>query len=79
MNDANPLLRLDQQLDAGSLIAGLLFTGLGIAFLLEASGQWTFELDHFRFIGPMVLIVIGIATLVGASVAGHHDRKHGGE
>ncbi|MDH4279569.1 MAG: hypothetical protein OEW83_15970 [Acidimicrobiia bacterium] len=60
-------------LDIGSLMAGLLFTGLGIAFVLEASGQWSFEFGHFRFIGPLVLIVIGITTLVGATMARHHD------
>jgi hypothetical protein len=65
MNDGN--------LDIGSLLAGVLFTGLGIAFVLEASGQWSFELGHFRFIGPLVLIVIGITTLVGASMARRHD------
>ena len=63
----------DGTLDIGSLMAGLLFTGLGIAFLLEASDQWSFELGHFRFIGPLVLIVIGITTLVGATMARHHD------
>lgn len=63
----------DGSLDIGSLIAGLLFTGLGIAFVLEASGSWSFELSHFRFIGPLVLIVIGITTIVGASMARHPD------
>ncbi|MDH3293558.1 MAG: hypothetical protein OER95_04455 [Acidimicrobiia bacterium] len=67
MNDIN--------LDIGSLMAGLLFAGLGIAFVLEASGQWSFELSHFRFVGPLVLIVIGITTLVGASMARRHDGR----
>ena len=65
----------DTNLDIGSLMAGLLFTGLGIAFVLEASGQWSFELGHFRFIGPIVLIVIGLTTLVGASTARRHDGR----
>lgn len=65
----------DMNLDVGSLIAGLLFTGLGIAFVLEASGQWSFELSHFRFVGPLVLIVIGLTTLVGASMARRHDGR----
>ena len=55
--------------DIGSLIAGILFTGLGVAFVLEASGQWSFELSDFRYVGPLVLIVLGITTLVGASMA----------
>ncbi len=59
----------DPQLDLGSLVAGLLFTVLGVAFVLEASGRWDFELGHFRFLGPLVLIVIGITTLVGASMS----------
>lgn len=63
----------DTNLDIGGLLAGLLFTALGIAFVLEASGAWSFELGHFRFIGPLVLIVIGLTTLVGASMARRHD------
>ena len=65
--------RTGTSLDPGSLIAGLVFTAIGIAFVLEASDAWSFELSDFRFIGPLVLIVIGIATLVGASMARRHD------
>lgn len=76
MNAGNNLRRVaGRQVDVGSLVAGLLFTGLGIAFVLEASGQWSFELDHFRYIGPLVLIIIGITTLIGASLARHDQAQ----
>ncbi len=55
--------------DIGSLLAGVLFLAMGIAFMLEADGRWTFELSHFRYIGPLILILIGLATLVGAAMA----------
>lgn len=65
----------DMNLDIGSMLAGLLFAGLGIAFVAESSGSWSFELGHFRFIGPIVLIFIGLTTLVGASMARRHDGR----
>ncbi len=77
MNAGNDLRKAGgHQFDVGSLTAGLLFAGLGIAFVLEASGRWSFELDHFRFIGPLVLIIIGLTTLIGASLARHDQTQH---
>ena len=46
------------ELDPLALMAGMLFTGLGIAFL--AGG---FELP-MRWIGPLLLILVGIVGLV---------------
>lgn len=62
--------------DLGSFIAGVLFMALGLAFALEADGQWTFQLSHFRYVGPLVLIVIGISILAGARLDQRHDRPN---
>ena len=54
--------------DLGSFVAGVVFMALGLAFVLEAQGQWAFRLSHFRYIGPLILIVIGISILAGAGL-----------
>ncbi len=60
--------------DLGSFVAGLVFMALGLAFVLEAQGQWSFRLSHFRYVGPLILIVIGISILAGAGL--HRQENH---
>ena len=62
--------------DLGSFVAGILFMALGLAFALEADGQWTFQLSHFRYVGPLVLIVIGVSILAGAGLDRREDRPN---
>lgn len=52
MNDETP--------DLLSLLAGLLFTGLGLAFLADTAG-WV-DLD-VSWLAPIVLIVLGVGAL----------------
>jgi membrane-bound ClpP family serine protease len=58
-----------------ALVAGLIFVVLGVVFLLE-------QLDVFElraaFVWPVVLIVIGVAVLLGglSSLRGH-DHEPG--
>jgi hypothetical protein len=59
--------------DLGSFVAGIVFMAIGLAFILEADGRWAFQLDHFRYIGPLVLIVIGISIVAGAGLGRRHD------
>lgn len=59
--------------DLGSFVAGIVFMAIGLAFILEADGRWTFQLDHFRYVGPLVLIVIGISIVAGAGLGRRHD------
>ncbi len=51
--------------DIGGLIAGAVFTVLGVLFLLEAGDVWTFALSDLRYLAPLALIVIGGAVLTG--------------
>jgi hypothetical protein len=63
--------------DVGSFLAGLLFLALGVAFVFEAAGQWTFRLSHFRYVGPLVLVVLGLAILVGTGLSGRREDDAG--
>ncbi|MGH9015192.1 MAG: hypothetical protein ACRDZ1_14850 [Acidimicrobiia bacterium] len=50
-------------LDPTSLVAGLLFAGLGLAFLLDGVGAVDLEV---RWVGPALLIGLGVALLASA-------------
>lgn len=54
------------RLHANTLYAGLVFLGLGIAFLFEASGAWDLDVEDLRFAGPLALVLVGVAVVIGA-------------
>ena len=54
------------RIDIGGFVTGLLFTVVGVAFVLEAEGAWTFRLDHLRILGPAALVLVGVGVLVSA-------------
>ncbi len=60
-----PTSNLSSSADIGGLIAGAVFTVLGLLFLLEAGDVWTFALSDLRYLAPLALIVIGGAVLTG--------------
>ena len=50
-------------LDPTSLVAGLLFAGLGLAFLFDGIGALDLEV---RWVWPALLIGLGVALLASA-------------
>jgi hypothetical protein len=50
--------------DRASIVFGLFFVVVGVAFLLDRLDVWTIRP---RYLPPIVLIGLGIAVLVGAS------------
>ncbi len=48
-------------LDVVSLLGGLLFVGLGGAFLLDATNVWSADIT---WVPPIVLIVLGLAGVL---------------
>jgi hypothetical protein len=58
------------RLDLLSLVAGLLFAGLGTAFLLDALDQWSADLT---WVPPIVLIVLGLGG-VASTIDRHAPR-----
>jgi hypothetical protein len=54
------------ELDVVSLVSGLLFASLGVAFALHALGAFSVDL---RVVPAIVLIVLGIAGIAAAIVS----------
>ena len=47
----------------GTFLAGLLFFIIGAAFTLEELGVWNVQFGDLWFIGPVALIVAGLAII----------------
>lgn len=50
----------------GTLFAGLIFLLVGVAFTLEALEVWTLSVSDLRYVGPLALLVVGAAVVVGS-------------
>jgi hypothetical protein len=50
----------------GTLLAGLIYTAAGVVFLLEALDVWSLELDDMQMVAPIVLLVVGVAVIIGS-------------
>lgn len=62
------------RIHAGTLFAGVIYLGIGFALLLEALEVWTMGIADLRLVGPIALVVVGLAVVVG-SVKGGGDRS----
>jgi hypothetical protein len=49
----------------GTFITGLIYLAIGVAFVLEALDVWTIRFSDLRLIGPLALVVIGVAVIIG--------------
>ncbi len=54
------------RLHNGTLLAGVVFLLIGVAFVLEALGVWTLQIGDLRYIGPIALVVVGVAVVAGS-------------
>jgi len=52
------------RLHIGTLFAGLVYLAIGVTFLFEALGWWTLQVRDFRLVGPLALVVGGLAVIV---------------
>jgi uncharacterized integral membrane protein len=50
----------------GTFTSGLIFAVLGAVFMAENRGWWSFELRDLRLMGPLLVILIGVAVLMGS-------------
>lgn len=57
---------MTQRFHPGTFTSGLIFAVLGAAFVAENRGWWTFELRDLRLMGPVLVILIGVAVLMGS-------------
>jgi hypothetical protein len=53
-------------LHKGTLFAGVIYLGVAIAVILEALGFWTLQIGDLRYLGPIALVVLGLAVVIGS-------------
>jgi hypothetical protein len=51
------------------LFAGVVYLGIGVAFILEALEFWALRIGDLRFVGPIALVVLGVAVVIGSTRA----------
>jgi len=44
----------------------VIYLGIGIVFLLEALEVWTLQISDLTVVGPMALVVLGLAVVIGS-------------
>jgi hypothetical protein len=54
------------RLHTGTLFAGVVYLAVGLAFVAEALDWWTLQMEDLRYIGPLALVVVGIAVVFGS-------------
>lgn len=59
------------RLHIGTLIAGIVYLIIGVAFVFEALGEWTMSLGDLRFVLPLAMVTVGLAVVAGSL---SHDR-----
>jgi len=50
----------------GTLFVGIVYLAVGVAFVLEALDVWDLRFGDLRYLGPLALVVVGVAVIVGA-------------
>jgi hypothetical protein len=50
----------------GTLFAGVVYLAIGIVFILEALEVWVLQIGDLRFVGPLALVVLGVAVVIGS-------------
>ncbi|MDH3500308.1 MAG: hypothetical protein OEM97_09320 [Acidimicrobiia bacterium] len=61
---------MNDRFHPGTFTAGVIFLLLGIAFLFEAAGAWTFRLGDLATLGPLTIVGVGVAVLVSSIWSG---------
>ena len=54
------------RLHRGTLFAGVIYLGIGIVFLLEALEVWTLQISDLTVVGPLALVILGLAVVIGS-------------
>jgi hypothetical protein len=54
------------KLHTGTLFAGVVYLAVGLAFVAEALDWWTLQMGDLRYVGPLALVVVGIAVVFGS-------------
>ncbi|HSJ27894.1 MAG TPA: hypothetical protein VLB67_06755 [Acidimicrobiia bacterium] len=60
------------RMHVGTLVAGIVYLAVGLLFVAEALEWWTLQVSDLRYVGPLALVVAGIAV-VASSLKGQRD------
>ncbi|MGD2101994.1 MAG: hypothetical protein PVG83_07135 [Acidimicrobiia bacterium] len=60
---------MDRKLHIGTLLSGLALAVWGTGLLGDGLDWWSLELADLRYVGPILIIVIGAFVVVGALAA----------
>lgn len=56
----------DDRFHFGTFVTGLVIALIGGALLAEGLGWWELRLRDLRYLGPVLLIAIGVIVLLGS-------------
>jgi len=59
------------RMHAGTMLAGAVYLALGLAFMAEALEWWTLQVGDLQLVGPLALVLAGIAVVVGSVTTRH--------
>ena len=62
------------RLHRGTLFAGVVYLMVAIVFMLEALDFWTLRIGDLRYIGPIAVVLIGLAVGIGSLGRGDTQR-----
>jgi len=54
------------KLHYGTLFAGVLYLVIGLGMVAETLGWWDLTLRDLRYVGPLALVVAGLAVVAGS-------------
>lgn len=54
------------RIHVGTLFAGIIYLAVGVAFILEALEVWSLRISDLRYVGPLALVVAGVAMVIGS-------------
>jgi hypothetical protein len=54
------------KLHMGTLFVGAVYFAIGVVFVFEAMGAWSLQVGDLRLVGPLALVVAGLAVVIGS-------------
>jgi hypothetical protein len=54
------------RMHVGTLLAGIVFLAVGLLFVAEALEWWTLQVSDLRYVGPLALVVAGVAVVASS-------------
>ncbi|MGA8039725.1 MAG: hypothetical protein WCA93_06410 [Acidimicrobiia bacterium] len=61
------------RLHRGTLLAGVIYLVVGVVFFFEGLDVWTLKIADLRYVGPLALLVLGLAVVVGSLGRSDHQ------